>query len=186
MKENMVEYNSSGFFLFRNCFYDIELKEGKRQTVRLIDIKQDTLLFIGISKKQDIDPLLISTDTLVIHYQYIEKIHLLKDWGSENSKKIKCDKYYFIFNKTTINYWIDSKYANNVFHDYGLTELVPRLSAHGVTYHFEYGGKLYYHSGIKVQIPKYNDEEKRQTLNGIMTVLDLIVNKQVNITIRKK
>ena len=186
MRDNMAEYNPSGFFLFRNCFYDLEFDKGKRKTVRLIDIKQDTLMFIGISKKQDVNPTLSSTDTLIVDYRDIKTIHLIKG-GVGSSKKVKCDKYYFIFSKTEINHWIDSKYVDNVFeYDSELTELVPKLSAHGVTYHFEYNGNLYNHSGINIQTQKYSDEEKLQALNGIMTVLDIIVNKRVNITIQRK
>jgi hypothetical protein len=109
---------------------------------------------------------------------------LLKDWGAENSKKIKCDDYYFIFHKSVINNKYESKYAN-VFPSGEPNELIPRLSSYGITYHYEYGGKLYYHSGIKVHTPKYSDEQKIKALNGVLTVLNLIVNKRVNVTIQK-
>jgi hypothetical protein len=66
-----------------------------------------------------------------------------------------------------------------------MSELVPRLSSNGITYHFEYDGKLYYHSGIKVQTPKYSDEQKINALNGVLTVLDLIVNKRLSVTIQR-
>ena len=62
---------------------------------------------------------------------------------------------------------------------------MPRLSSYGITYHYEYGGKLYYHSGIEVHTPKYSDEQKTKALNGVMTVLNLIVNKRLNVTIKK-
>jgi hypothetical protein len=186
IKEDMIEYSPLGFFLYRNCFYDIELKKGKRQTIRLIDIKQDTLVFIGISSRTDVNPNLTSTDTLVIDYQDIRRIHLLRNWDVGNSRKIRADKHYFIFQKTTIDYRLDSKYGNVFGNDDGLTELTPRLSAHGTTYHFEHNSKLHYHSGIEVKTPKYSDEEIAQTLNGIMTVLDFIVNKRVNVTVSRR
>jgi hypothetical protein len=65
-----------------------------------------------------------------------------------------------------------------------MSELVPRLSSNGITYHFEYDGKLYYHSGIKVQILKYNEVQIINALNGVMTVLDSIINKRLSATIQ--
>jgi hypothetical protein len=149
----------------------------------LIDIKPDTLIFIGISDKKDTDLTIVAKDTFHIDYKNIDKLLLLKDWGSEASKKVNCDDYYFIFHKSLIANRYESKLAF-VFSDFQ-SEIVPRLSSFGITYHYEYGGKLYYHSGIKVQTPKYSDEEKIKALNGVLTVLDLIVNKRLNVTIQK-
>lgn len=183
MKNNMAEFSTTGFYLYRNCFYDLKFKDKTRKTLRLIDIKPDTLIFIGISDKKDTDLTKIAKDTFHIDYKNIDKLLLHKDWGSESSKKVNCDDYYFIFHKTLIANRYESKLAF-VFSDFQ-SEIVPRLSLYGITYHYEYGGKLYYHSGIKVQTPKYSDEEKIKALNGVLTVLDLIVNKRLNVTILK-
>lgn len=185
MKDNMAEYSPTGFFLYRNCFYDIQLKKAKRQTLRLTDILQDSLVFTGISYKSDANPAIPSTDTFTIACHNIENIHLVRDWSTGNSKKIKCSNYYFLFSKTVMDYHLDSKH-DNVYNLETVSELIPRLTAYGITYHYEYNGKLYYHSGIRVRTPKYSDEEKEKTLNSILTALDFLVNKRVNITIRKK
>jgi hypothetical protein len=183
MKDNMAEFSTTGFYLYRNCFYDLKFKDKTKKTLRLIDIKPDTLIFIGISKKKDTNLSIVAKDTFLINYKSIDKLLLLKDWGSEASKKVKCDDYYFIFHKSLIANRYESKFAF-VFSDFK-SEIVPRLSSFGITYHYEYGGKLYYYSGIKVQTPKYSDEEKIKALNGALTVLDLIVNKRLTVTIQK-
>ena len=151
----------------------------------MIDIKPDTLIFIGISEKRDSNFTQAAKDTFLIDYKSIGKLLLIKDWGAKNSKKINCDDYYFIFYKSVIDNKYESKYAYVFPSGDSKTELVPRLSSHGITYHYEYGGKLYYYSGFTVQTTKYSDEQKNKALNGVLTVLNLIVNKRLNVAIQK-
>ena len=185
IKDNMAKFSQTGFYLYRNCFYDLEFQDKTRKTLRLIDIKPDTLIFIGISQKRDTDLTQIAKDTSIIDYKSIRKFLLVKDWGAENSKKINCDDYYFIFHKSVIDNRYESKYAF-VFPDgNSKSELVPRLSSDSITYHYEYGGKLYYYSGFRVQTTEYSDEQKKKAFNGVLTVLNLIVNKQLIVPIKK-
>jgi hypothetical protein len=183
MKDNMAEYSATGFYLYRNCFYDLQFKDKTKTTLRLIDVKPDTLVFISISGRRNTDLTADVKDTFIIDYKSIDKLLLLKDWGSEASTKVKCDDYYFIFHKSVVANRYDSKLAF-VFTDFQ-SEIVPRLSSFGITYHYEYDGKLYYHSGIKVQTSKFSTEEKIKALNGVTAILDLMVNKRLNVTIQK-
>ena len=186
IKENMAKFSQTGFYLYRNCFYDLEFDDKTKKTLRLIDIKPDTLVFIGISPKTDADLTQVAKDTFLIDYKTIRKFLLIKDWGAKNSKKINCDDYYFIFHRSTIQNNYESKYAY-VFPDgNSKNELVPRLSADSITYHYEYGGKLYYYSGFTVQTTAYNAEQKKKALNGVLTVLNLIINKQLIVPVKKK
>jgi len=97
IKDNMAKFSQTGFYLYRNCFYDIEFRDKAKKTLRLIDIKPDTLIFIGISQKRDTDLTRHAIDTSLIDYKSVQKFLLIKDWGAKNSKKINCDDYYFIF-----------------------------------------------------------------------------------------
>jgi len=183
IKDNMAVFSPTGFYLYRNCFYDLQFKDKTKKALRLIGIKPDTLIFMGISLLSDTNLFLPAKDSFFINYKSIDKILLLKDWIAETSKKINCDDYYFVFYKSLIDNKLASKYEN-IFSDTDLkSELFARLSSFGITYHYEYRGKLYYHSGIICPIPKYRDEEKIKALNGILTVLNLIVNKQMSVTI---
>lgn len=100
------------------------------------------------------------------------------------NKKIKCEDYHFLFYKSAVANTLESKYAYVFSSSDKKDELVPRLNRHGVVYYFEYGGTLYYHSGMNVKPPKYSDDEKVKALNAVMIALDLIVNKQLNVTIQ--
>lgn len=184
IKDNMAEYSPTGFYLHRNCFYDLKLNDKTKRTLRLVDILPDTLVFIGISAKRDTNLPLRSTDTIYMDYRNIDKILLLKDWGTGASKILDCDDYYFIFHQSPVDYKCESKFDYVFSSREKKNELIPRLSSYGITYHFEYGEKLIYHSGIEVKTPKYTDEEKAKVLNAVLIALDIIVNKQVNITIQ--
>jgi len=185
IRDNMAEFSETGFYLYRNCFYDLKFKGKTKKILRLVNIKPDTLTFIGISEKRDSNLAQSSKDTFLVDYKSIDQLLLIKDWGAKDSKKVDCDDYYFIFHKSVIDNRYESKYAY-VFPDgKSKDELVPRLSFDGITYHYEYGGKLYYYSGFTVQTTKYSDEQKTKALNGVLTALNLIVNKRVDIRIQK-
>lgn len=183
IQDNMAEYNSSGFYLYRNCFYDLKLKDNTKQTLRLEDIKLDTLIFIGISPKRGSDLTITTQGTTWINYNSIDDFLLLKSCMGKASKKIKCNDYHFLFYKSREINTLESKYAYVFSSRDKKNELIPRLNNHGVLYYFEYGGNLYYHSGIKVKQPKYSNDEKAKALNATLIALDLIVNKQLNVTI---
>jgi len=185
IKDNMAEFSETGFYLYRNCFYDLKFRDKTKKTLRLVDIKPDTLTFIGISEKRDSNLTQPAKDTFLIDYKSIDQLLLIKDWGAKNSKKINCDDYYFIFHKSIIDNRYESKYGYVFPGGDSKDELVPRLSSDGITYHFEYGGKLYPYSGFTVQTTKYSDEQKAKALNGVLTVLNLIVNKRLEVTIQK-
>ena len=101
-EDDMAVFSQTGFYFYRNCFYDLQFRDKTKKTLRLIDIKNDTLHFIGIACKTDVDLAQTSKDTFAIDHKDIDKLLLIKDWGAQNTKKIDCDDYYFIFYKSLI------------------------------------------------------------------------------------
>jgi hypothetical protein len=181
IRDNMAEYSPTGFYMYKNCFYDLQFRDKSKKTLRLIDIKQDTLIFIGISPKRDTDLSIVSKDTFWVHYKNIAKMLLLKDIGSNANKKLNCDDYHFIFHQSTVENRHESKSAHIYSHTNG--EIIPRLSASGISYYSEFGGRLFYNSGIQVNATYYSDDQKIKVLNGVLTALDILVNKRVNVII---
>src|SRR5687767_4077361 len=111
IRDNMAAFSQTGFYLYRNCFYDLKFRDKTKKTLRLIDIKLDTLIFVGISEKTDSNYTQVANDTFLIDYNSTSKLLLIKDWGAKNSRKINCDDYYFIFYKSVIDNRYESKYA---------------------------------------------------------------------------
>ena len=79
IKDNMAVFSQTGFYLYRNCFYDLKFRDKTKKTLRLIDIKPDTLIFIGISEKRDSDFTQASKDTFLIDHKNIDQLLLVKD-----------------------------------------------------------------------------------------------------------
>ena len=177
MKDCMAEYSSSGFYLYRNCFYDIQLHDKSIHSLKLIDIKPDSLVFHDIADFQynELNP--SHSDTLIIHFMEIKKILLMKDWDSKKTKKIWCSDYHFLFHKSSDIKIFESKYKKVLSRD-ELTELVPRLGAKGITYHFEYNGELYNYPDIEVITPKYSNEEQLKAFRAIENALFLLFNEE--------
>ena len=186
IKENMAHYSPTGFYLFRNCFYDLKFRDKTVRTLKLVDIEPDTLVFTGISPGNDSVLPIPDRDTLRIDYRRLSKILLLKDWVAETSSKVKCDNHYFIFYKSLSDNRLENKYDFVLPDRAKKSELIPRLSSYGITYHFENEGKLYYITGIKPDIPVYSDEDRLKAMNLTLNALNLIVNKQLNIKVYKQ
>lgn len=184
IKEDMATFSKSGFNLYRNCFYDFQFKDNSRKTLRLTDIKQDTLVFTGVSNRTDTDLGQISQDTFYVASENLYKLLLIQDWHSQSGKKVTLDDFYFIFYKSPKPNYYESK-LGHVFAG-SQSEILPRLTSKGILYCFEYQGKLYPYSGSSLPTPNASDENNDQLLNGILTVLDVMVNRRITVTIQPK
>lgn len=179
LKDDMAKYSRSGFYLHRNCLYDVILLNEAMHTLKLIGIRPDSLTFIPKANNT-------VRDTLVIHYKEIDKILLVKNWLSNSRKEIKCAKYNFVFHKSPVNYTFPSKYDYIFSADEKMSELHPRLTHQGITYFYEYQGKLYFHSSIEVQQPNISNKEKANALKAAAIALDLLINRRITVTIRRE
>lgn len=183
VRDNMVTYQPTGFFLYRNCFYDLQLKDKTKATLRLVNVQKDTLVFVGVSQKLDVNRSLPPADTFRMSPQNISKLRFKKNNGWGGFKKVKLKKHYFLFYKSPHPHVLVSR-QEHVFPDIETTEeIVPRLQASGVDYYFEYNGKLYRYSKAQVSEPNYDDEAKLKILRATTTVLDALVNKRVRVEV---
>ncbi len=182
LKNNMAEFSNTGFYLYKNCFYDIAVFNQKVKTYKLIDVKKDTLIFQTVSSKTDNPNIVGSSDTLAIQYKSIKALYLAKIGTSKGRKKIDCSDFYFIFSKTADEFLLQSKFEAIFSEQNDKTELVPRFTTKGISYFYEYKNKLYYHSVVEIQPTKYTNEQKEKVLKSVLTALDIIINKRVTIT----
>jgi hypothetical protein len=78
-RESMSSVDPDGFYLYRNCIYNIQVNDKARYAALLIDIRPDTLIFPShfnpaVAKKYN-----QSFDTLMLHYKAITKLSLVAD-----------------------------------------------------------------------------------------------------------
>ncbi len=172
IKNNMALFSQTGFYLYRNCLYDIELKDNSKLTLQLVDIKQDTMFFLDVGTNSFYN----------LGYQNIKNLLLIKDWETNKSKKINCEDYYFIFSKSIVEHKFDSRFEKLDANSDIETELIPRLSNSGISYHYKNNDKMYFYSEIKVNAPRFSDEQIRIAFDAALIILDILINVGLNST----
>lgn len=144
----MAAADDNGFYLYRNCIYDIKLTSGKRYNARLIDIKKDTLKFLSSFNESVAKKGGQSLDTLNLYYRSLEKIFLIADRTMGYFTHISLDNYDVTFSLDTSHYELPIE-KGNIFQDDSVQyELVPFLTHQGLNWLFEIDGKTYYYTGV--------------------------------------
>jgi hypothetical protein len=147
IKPDMAKVSKTGFYLYRNCNYDITLKNGKEYGCRLIDIKPDTLFIANCFNENVAKRAKISFDTLAIHYKELDKLRVIADRSLGWYEKYSFDNFDFQFKKDTGNCKLESYWEQIFSNDNSKYEIAPHLSAQGITYLFEENGLTYFFYG---------------------------------------
>lgn len=141
------EFNPNGFYLYRNCIYEIDLKDNRRLNGRLIDVTKDTLVFTNFFNQNVADKAKTILDTLIIHYGQLHRLNLIADRAYGWYQKYDFDSFDFIFKQETSCCYIESDWYKIFENDTAKYELVPHLTAQGMNLLFEDSGKTYYFYG---------------------------------------
>lgn len=147
------KYNPDGFYLFRNCIYEIDLKNKQRLSGRLIDITKDSLSFTNFFNENVALKAQSTLDTIKIHYRQLDKLNLITDRSLGWYEKHSFDNFDFIFRKDTTNYKNESNWQEIFSNDNQEYELVPHLTAQGINLLFEENGRTYYFYGSGMTKP---------------------------------
>lgn len=147
IKPNMATLNKTGFYLFKNCVYEIDLKNQKHISGRLIDVKPDTLVFTNFFNANVAFSAGAKLDTFAIHYKNLDKINLISDRTLGLYNKYSFDNYNFIFKRDTANYSFPSNWVAIYNNDSLKYELVAHLTEQGINTLFEDNGRTYYFYG---------------------------------------
>ena len=146
-------YDPRGFYLYRNCLYNIELKNKTQINGRLIDIRPDTLWFTNFINPSAAKKAHQKFDTLKVSQKDLWRLNLNSDatFGFY-------DRHYFknnnlIIRKDTVVNYIESEWAVSGSNPAYKTELVPYLSAYSLYLVYEQNGFTYYYQGGAIDIP---------------------------------
>jgi len=156
---DMSSVSNHGFYLYKNCIYEITLTNKKSMSGRLIDIRPDTLYFTNffneaVAKKAD-----SKLDTLKINFRGLDKLSLISDRHLDIYTKISLENYEFIFTKDTIHNFLKSEWEQIFTNDSSYYELVPHLTAQGVNLLFEENGQTYYYYGSGLIKPDRSQQD---------------------------
>lgn len=150
-RPDMATVSSHGFYLYRNCIYDISLTYGTRYNGRLVDIKQDTLLFTNYFNGAVAALHHQTLDTMLIEISRLDKLHLVADRSMGIFRKESFSKYEFIFKKQPVHCSLPSDWVQLYANDTAHYELVPFLTAQGLDLLYEEKGSTYYYQGSGMQ-----------------------------------
>jgi len=150
--------SKKGFYLYRNCFYNIVLKNKLELQPRVIDIKNDSVYYtLRISESS-----IPKQDTFKLHPSQIRKIKMIGDrtFGLFNSYSLRRSKYIFETNRESKRFASETKTVFSRDSSQSTPyELVPYLTAQGLDVLYEQCGVTYYYRGIPE--PRCEDTVKK-------------------------
>ncbi|OJJ22583.1 hypothetical protein BKI52_07850 [marine bacterium AO1-C] len=148
VREDMSAFNYRGFYLYRNCIYNVSTKENEFYRGRLIDIKPDTLFFTKYLNEAVAQKAGKQLDTVAIHYKELDKLHLFRGRNRPTYKEIPLTTFDFIFKKQAQHCVWESLRAKIFENSDKVYEIVPHLEMLGITGLFEDEGKTYFFTGV--------------------------------------
>jgi hypothetical protein len=152
-KPHMAEFSKTGFYLYKNCVYEIELKNKKHINGRLINIKPDSLFFTNFFNSNVAYSSKTKLDTFAVFYKDLDKLNLISDRSMGLYIKYSLDNYDFTFTKDTINYFFESKWVAIYNDDPMKYELVAHMTAQGINTLFEENARTYFFYGSGMTKP---------------------------------
>jgi hypothetical protein len=153
VKPNMAALSKTGFYLYKNCVYEIDLKNKRHIGGRLIGIKPDTLFFTNFFNSNVANSANTKLDTFAVYYKDLDKLNLIADRSMGWYTKYSFDNYNFIFKKDTTNYFFPSDWVVIYNNDPMKYELVAHMTAQGINTLFEESGRTYYFYGTGMTKP---------------------------------
>lgn len=159
LREHMVSFNKDGFYMYRNCVYDIRTKSGAQYSGKLVDIKPDTLYFTNYS--QTVAKYAgFEFDTIPVYYKELNKLRLINDRSLGLYTEHSFDKFDFIFKKDTTHCGL-TVYQEKIYsNDSTVYELTPYLTDQGIDLLYKNNGHTYYYQGSGMLKP---NRAKRDT-----------------------
>ena len=133
----------------------------------IFNIQKDTLYFSNFFNADVASNSNAALDTFPIHYHSLYKLNLIADRAMGIYTKYAFDNFDFIFKKDTARCYLQSYWDTIFSNDPAKYELVPRLTAQGINFLFEEGGKTYFFYGggmIKPDRSKMDTTYRRRNL----------------------
>lgn len=141
-QEDMTSYSPNGFYIYRNCIYDIETKTDKYYKGRIIDLRPDSIFMTNSFNEEVAEKKGKSFDTVGIATNQIAFLKLSVDRYLDRFEEVNLKKHNFIFQKSAKDCRLESRRLKIYRNTNEIVEIVPHLGANGLDYLFENGGYL--------------------------------------------
>ena len=174
VRKNMDAFSNRGFYLYRNCIYNVSTKKGKMYKGRLIDIKPDTLFFTKYLNATVAKKWGENLDTVAIHYRQLDKLYLFRGMSRPTYKLVSLENFNFSFKKDTTHCRWESLWGKIFTGSDKVYEIVPHMEMQGITGLYEYAGTTYFFSGGGITKP---DTSKIDTVYRVKNFFGLLPTK---------
>jgi hypothetical protein len=152
-----------GFFIYRNCVYDLVLKNKLQLSAKIIDIKNDSVYYTRFIKENETENNDNHQDTFHLHPSQIRRIKMIGDrlMGIYSSCYVAHYEYVFEQGPEPKKMNTDFKTIYSADSTRSTTyEVVPYLTAQGLDLLYQQCGVTYYYRGeIKEDCPDIAPEK---------------------------
>lgn len=162
--EKDYQPGKKAFYIYRNCIYNVVLKDKRWVSMRVVDIRNDSIYYTRHLNASEAAKNNERMDTLAIHPRQLRKIKMIGDRIFALYKNYPLTRCRYVFEKgdtlksfapkTTISYSKDS--SRSVTY-----ELVPYLTAQGLDMIYEQRGITYYYEGLSPQMEEDTTPKKK-------------------------
>jgi hypothetical protein len=139
-----------GFFIYRNCIYDLVLKNKLQVSAKIIDVKNDSVYYTLYVQENNLEHKRDHQDTFHLHPSQIRRIKMIGDrlMGIYSSCYVNHYKYSFVqsLEPKKMNTGFETVYSADSTNS-TTYEVVPYLTAQGLDLLYQQCGVTYYYHG---------------------------------------
>lgn len=150
-KDTDYKPSKKGFYIYRNCFYNLALKNKVQVMAKVTDIRNDSIYYTKSLNDKPANPSGIPSDTFSLHPSQIRKIRLIGDRIMGIYSVYSLRNHQYVFEQSVAPKKFDPAFREVFSKDSSQSvnyELVPYLTAQGLDVLYEQCGVTYYYRGI--------------------------------------
>lgn len=152
--------NEKEYFMYSNCLYNIQFKNGMEVLGRIIEIKPDTFRLTNAINAAYAKKNSFQFDTITVPVTKLNKMMLISDRGMNLYNTVYFDNYDFIYQYDSVNCRLESQYIKVYSNDPKIYEVVPYQTSQGIDYLYEENGMTFYYWGCISFKPIQKEENK--------------------------
>jgi hypothetical protein len=152
------------FYIYRNCIYNVVLKDKRWLRIRVADIRNDSIYYALYVSANEAASDNARIDTLALHPSQLRKMKLIGDriMGLYSNFSLRNKRYVFEAGDTLKGFRHDTIVSYSKDSSRSVTyELVPYLTAQGINLLYEQRGITYYYEGLKPRVDEDTTPRKK-------------------------
>ncbi len=165
--ENDYQPGKNAFYVYRNCIYNLVMKNKKEITIKVVDIRNDSIYYVTWVSQRPPEYVNRPADTLALHPSQLKKVRMIGDriLGLMSGHSLLDDDHVFQLSDSAKAFPKIVKTQLAPDSSYSITyELVPYLTAQGINRVYERSGRAYYYEGGPIPQARKDSVKKKTEL----------------------